>query len=150
MIKHEDTRIYKLREYMFDVINIIVKNFDFKINVDMLLQEPDSYSLDKIPLKSTVEKWITGEKIKRDVYDFRSRCNYSSNEINNLKNIGFFEELEELIEFNDRNGILPDIVGIQNIECLNCGTMNNAETQTAEFSIQIQITYKLKVEEVEL
>ena len=79
MIKHEDTRIYKLREYMFDVISIIVKNFDFKINVDMLLQEPDSYSLDKIPLKSTVEKWITREKIKRDVYDFRSRCNYSSN-----------------------------------------------------------------------
>ena len=35
-----------------------------------------------------------------------------------------------------------NILGIENIECLNCGSMVNATTNTAEFDIQIQITYK--------
>ena len=43
---------------------------------------------------------------------------------------------------NNDNKILPDIKGIESISCLNCGTMNNANTNTAEFDIQIQITYR--------
>ena len=40
--------------------------------------------------------------------------------------------------------MLPDIVGIESIECLNCGTLINANTNSAEFDIQIQITYREK------
>ena len=68
--------------------------------------------------------------------------NYSLDKIlTNLKNMGFFEDFETIIETNNRNGILPDIENIKSIECLNCATMNYAETNTAEFDIQIQITY---------
>ena len=44
---------------------------------------------------------------------------------------------------NNENGVLPQIEGIESIQCLNCGTMNNAEKNTAEFDIQIQITYEV-------
>ena len=64
------------------------------------------------------------------------------NLINNLKNIGFFEEFEKIIRQNNEQGILPDIENIESIECLNCGTMNIANTNTAEFDIQLQITYR--------
>jgi hypothetical protein len=37
---------------------------------------------------------------------------------------------------------LPDIEGIESIECLNAGTMVSANTNTAEFDIQIQIIYR--------
>ena len=37
---------------------------------------------------------------------------------------------------------LPDIEGIESIKCLNCGTLNDAETNTAEFDIQVEIVYK--------
>ena len=47
-----------------------------------------------------------------------------------------------MAEINNEKGILPNIKGIQSIQCLNCGSMNNANTNTAEFDIQIQITYK--------
>lgn len=145
-----DYRIVKLRSYLMGVLEILTKKKN-PINADMLSNDPDYYSLDKIPTSSVVQKWITDDEIHKDVYSFRSRRNYSQDTLNNLKNIGFFEEFESLIKSNNKNGILPEIEGIESIECLNCGTLNYADTNTAEFDIQIQITYRyIEREEVSL
>lgn len=138
----EKTRIAKTRVYLFGVIDKIVTNEQYQINANMLSNDINNYSLDKIPTSSTIQKWITGTTIHRDVYSFRSRNAYSQDTINNLFNIGFFEIFESIISFNNKNKILPEIDGIESIECLNCGTMVSAETNTAEFDIQIQITYR--------
>ena len=108
----------------------------------MLSNNVDDYSLDKIPTSSEVIKWITGDTINRDVYSFRSRKSYSQDTINNLRNVGFFEQFEFLIKDNNKKGILPDINGIESIECLNCATMNSNDGTTSEFDIQIQVTYR--------
>lgn len=142
IVKVEDLRITKLRTYLLSIIDILVTNKKYQINANMLSNEPNNYSLDKIPTSSTVEEWVTGTKICRDVYSFRSRVGYSQDTIENLINVGFFEIFEKLISSNNEKGILPNIEGIQSIQCLNCGSMNNANTNTAEFNIQIQITYK--------
>ena len=142
IVKVEDLRITKLRTYLLSILDVLVTNKKYQINANMLSNEPNNYSLDKIPTSSTVEEWITGTKICRDVYSFRSRVGYSQDTIENLINVGFFEIFEKLISSNNEKGILPDIEGIQSIQCLNCGSMNNANTNTAEFDIQIQITYK--------
>ena len=138
----DNLRITKLRAYLFDIIDTLLIDTKYQINANMLSNEPNNYSLDKIPTSSTVEEWITGTKICRDVYSFRSRVGYSQDTIENLINVGFFEIFEKLISSNNEKGILPNIEGIQSIQCLNCGSMNNANTNTAEFDIQIQITYK--------
>ena len=142
IVKVEDLRITKLRTYLLSIIDVLVTNKKYQINANMLSNEPNNYSLDKIPTSSTVEEWITGRKICRDVYSFRSRVGYSQDTIENLINVGFFEIFEKLISSNNEEGILPNIEGIQSIQCLNCGSMNNANTNTAEFDIQIQIIYK--------
>ena len=142
IVKVEDLRITKLRTYLLSIIDVLVTNKKYQINANMLSNEPNNYSLDKIPTSSTVEEWITGTKVCRDVYSFRSRVGYSQDTIENLINVGFFEIFEKRISANNEKGILPDVEGIQSIQCLNCGSMNNANTNTAEFDIQIQITYK--------
>lgn len=142
VVEVNDLRINKLRTYLFTIINEILDDTDYQINANMLSNDINNYSLDKIPTQQEVEKWITGDTIKRDVYSFRSRNNYSQDAINNLLNVGFFEIFEELIYSNNETKVLPDIEGIQSIKCLNCGSMNNATTNTAEFDIQIEITYK--------
>lgn len=139
----DDLRISKLRKYLFEVIDKIVKG-DYQINADMLSNEIDNYSLDKIPTSSIVEQWITGVEIHNDVFSFRSRNAYSQDTINNLQNIGFFEVFEQIINDNNNKGILPEIEGIESIKCLNQGTMISAETNTAEFDIQIQIIYRIE------
>ena len=141
-MEYEELRISKLREYLFGVINTLTENRNYQINADMLSNDIDNYSLDKIPTASVVERWIMGVEIHRDVYSFRSRMAYSQDTINNLSNIGFFEQFENAIKTNNEEGILPDIDNIENIECLNCGTLNNTDGTTAEFDIQIQITYR--------
>lgn len=142
IVKVEDLRITKLRTYLISIIDILVTNKKYQINANMLSNEPNNYSLDKIPTSSTVEEWITGTKICRDVYSFRSRVGYSQDTIDNLINVGFFEIFEKIISSNNEEGILPEIKGIQSIQCLNCASMTNANTNTAEFDIQLQIEYK--------
>ena len=142
IVKVEDLRITKLRTYLLSIIDVLVTNKKYQINANMLSNEPNNYSLDKIPTSSTVEEWITGTRICRDVYSFRSRVGYSQDTINNLINVGFFEIFEKIISSNNEEGILPNIEGIQSIQCLNCGSMTNANTNTAEFNIQLQIEYK--------
>lgn len=139
------TRIKKLSNYLVKIIETII-NKDIGINANMLSKNVNNYSLDKIPTESTVEKWITGQTIFRDVYSFRSRAEYNTDAINNLKNIGFFEEFEKVINSNNNKGDLPDIQGIESIECLNTGTMVSVSTNTAEFDIQIQIIYRGGIE----
>ena len=140
-MEYKDTRISKLRTYLFSIIDTLTTDKSYQINANMLDNDINNYSLDKIPTSSTIEKWINGVEIHRDVYSFRSRMAYWQ-DINNLLNIGFFEKFESIIKSNNKKGILPEINGIQRIECLNCGTMNSADTNTAEFDIQLQITYR--------
>ena len=141
-MEYNETRISKLRTYLFSIIDTLTTDKSYQINANMLDNDINNYSLDKIPTSSTIKKWVTGVEIHRDVYSFRSRMAYSQDTINNLLNIGFFEKFENIIKSNNKKGILPEINGIQNIECLNCGTMNSADTNTAEFDIQLQITYR--------
>ena len=137
----ENLRITKLRDYLFGVITSITQDNQYQINVNMLSDDINNYSLDKIPVASEVERWITGFEIHRDVFSFRSRMAYSQDVINNLKNVGFFEIFESIIKENNKNKTLPQIDGIENIECLNCGTMRDNNTNTCEFQIQLEIRY---------
>lgn len=142
VIDTTELRITKLRAYLISIIDTLLTDTKYSINANMLSADPNNYSLDKIPTDPNVEMWITGDEIHRDVYSFRSRNNYSQDTLNNLINIGFFEVFEKIISSNNKSRILPDIDGIQEIKCLNCGSMNNASTNTAEFDIQIEIDYK--------
>ena len=139
---YNKTRISKLRTYLFSIIDTLSTGKDYQINANMLSNDINNYSLDKIPTSSQVERWITGLEIHRDIFSFKSRNAYSQDVINNLSNIGFFEQFESIIKSNNKKGVLPEIKGIESIECLNCGTMLSSDTNTAEFDIQIQITYR--------
>lgn len=136
-----ESRIEKLRTYLFNLINGLTDDRDYQISADFL-GGIGNFSLDKIPTASKTERWIIGIEKHRDVYSFKSRMAYSQDTLNNLKNIGFFEDFENKIKSNNENGVLPDIDGIESIECLNCGTVNVVDTDSAIFNIQIQIIYR--------
>lgn len=142
-IKIDDLRITNLRKYLFEIIDNILEDKNYQINTNMLSNDINNYSLDKIPTASTVEKWTIGIEIHKDIYSFRSRMSYTQDVLDNLNNVGFFEVFENTIYSNNKKGILPEIQGIESIECLNCGSMNDATTNTCEFDIQLQIKYKV-------
>jgi len=139
---YANKRITQLRSYLKSVVDELMTDTKYQINANMLSNDIDNYSLDKIPTASTVEKWVLGIEIHRDVFSFRGRFAYSQDAKINLANIGFFEDFEKLIDSNNKKGILPEINGIESIECLNPGTLVSVTSDTAEFNIQIQIKYR--------
>ncbi len=141
-----DYRIESLREYLLDIIDTLTTSKKSQIKADFL-DDVGDFSLDKIPTASVVTRWIDGTEIHRDVFSFRSRKEYSSDLSNNLKNIGFFEDFEYIIKKNNKNRELPDIKGIESIECLNNGSFNSVDGTKAIYDIQIQMTYKEDYEE---
>ena len=140
---NEDLRIQKIIDYITDLIKELNSDY-LQVNADWLGIEASNYSVDKVPVDSNMEKWIIPCFVKRDVYTLRTRENYSSDVINNLQNIGFFEKLERKINSNNSKGIRPKISGIESITCLTAGALNSVDPslKTAEFSIQVQITYR--------
>lgn len=141
VIKVNETRIAKLREYLFTVIDKLLTDNSYQINANMLDKNINNYSLDRIPTDTKIFTDIIGNKTYQEAYSFRSRNNYNQDTLNNLLNIGFFEFFEGIIDSNNEKGILPEIDGIISIECLNCGALNSIEDNTAEFYIQIGINY---------
>lgn len=137
----KDTRIYKLREYLMEILDTLLSSDEYQLNANFLSEEIGNYSLDKLPTEYE-EKWIIGPTIKKEVYELRTRNNYGTNVLDNLSNIGFFEAFEKEIENKNKNKDFPKINGIEKIECLNCGTLSDVNSpDTAEFSVQIQITF---------
>ena len=127
--------------------NILLEKFVTTEDVDnnnLLAVSPDNGALKRTRFYANMLGCSLGGHFEkhRDVYSFRSRKEYSVNDINNLQNIGFFEIFEKTINSNNKKGILPNINGIESIECLNCGAMQRADTNTAIFDIQIQIIYR--------
>ena len=143
IIDVENTRIAKLGKYLETILEELNSKYK-RINADFLGIDVNNYSLDKIPTASIIEPYITGGGLYRDVFSFRSRNPYSSDRLSNLKNIGFFEKFQKIINSNNDNGILPKIDGIESIACLNPGTFNYTDEsmKTAVFDIQIQIEYE--------
>lgn len=144
IIDVENTRIAKLGKYLESILEELNSKYK-KINADFLGIDVNNYSLDKIPTVSVVEKWpLIKVNVCKDVYSFRSRNPYSSDRLSNLKNIGFFETFQKIVNSNNDNGILPEIDNIESIECLNQGTFNSADAsgKTAVFDIQLQIVYR--------
>lgn len=134
-------RAEKLIEYLYDIIDEIITSENYLINVNFLDNEINSYSLDKIPTASTQKRFITGQRLKQDTYTLRSRFRYTSDQAEQLKNNGFFEVFEDIVERKNDERDLPDINGIQSVECLNCGSVQSTTETTCEMDIQIRITY---------
>ena len=140
----QDSRISKLRDYLFDVINNLTEDRNYQINANILSDKVDDYSLDKIPTNTEAEKpWIIGVVKRRDVYSLKSRKSYSQDTLLNLQKMGFFEQFENAIKTNNNEGNLPNIDNVESIKCLNPFTMiDNVNGNKATFDIQIEITYR--------
>lgn len=130
--------ISKIRQYFFD-LGIIDENSN--INVDFLSNKPIEYVIEPIPMEPVIRQYADGSSLRQFVFQFGSREYFGADVIQNMKNTEFYEDFSELIEDNNRKGVLPKINGIQSIECLNNGTINEDNTDNAKYVIQMRITY---------
>ena len=132
--------IEKIRDYFKSKVTL-AKEFD-NILVDFLGEDATSYSIEPIPVEPVLKSYADGGSLRQYVFQFGSREFYDDSVAQNINNLGFYEKFQEEIETNNKNGVLPEITGIQSIECLNNGTIQDVQSGTAKYVIQMKITYE--------
>lgn len=133
----EKSIINAIREYFEE--QDILKNK--KVNIDFIKNNTNEYIIEPVPIEPIYKQYVDGKAIRQYVFQFSSLNYLTSEVINNLLNSEFYENFSKIIEENNKKGILPKIEGIQSIECLNIGTIENEEQNKAKYSIQMRILY---------
>lgn len=131
--------IDKIREYFKKNVTL-AEEFE-NILIDFLGEDATTYTIEPIPTEYILKQYVDGGSLRQFVFQFGSREFYDNSVTQNIDNLNFYERFQEEIENNNINGILPDIEGIQKIECLNNGTIQDVQTGTAKYSIQMRIIY---------
>lgn len=131
--------IEKLKEYF---INHVTLAEEFRnILADFLGEDATDYVIEPVPIETVLRPYSDGSYLGQLTFNFGSREYYDNSETQNIENLDFYERFSKEIEDNNKKRILPDIDGIQSIECLSNGTIDGIQKGTAKYVIQMRITY---------
>lgn len=134
-----DIIVKKLKEYFNTKVSL---THDFEnILVDFLDKEAVNYTIEPIPTEYILKPYTDGSSLRQFVFQFSSREFYDESVAQQISNLGFYEKFQNEIERNNNRKIWPEIDGIQSIECLNYGTVQDIQTGTAKYSIQMRVIY---------
>lgn len=111
------------------------------ILIDFLGEEATTYSIEPIPTDRILRAYADGSALYQFTFQFGSREFYDESLTQNIENLDFYERFSNEIDYNNNHGILPNIDGVQSIECLNNGTIQDIQNGTAKYGIQLRITY---------
>ena len=131
--------IEKIKDYFIQNIQL-AQEFE-NILVDFIGDEAITYTIEPIPVEPVIRPYTDGSSLRQYVFQFGSREYYDNGVAQNIENLDFYERFKNEIETKNRNGILPDVEGIQSIECLTDGTIQDVQNGTAKYIIQMRITY---------
>ena len=136
-MENEETIIDKIRKY----IAMCPYLSDGKIGVDFLDNEPTAYSIEPVPIKPSEADFIDGSGTEQYAFVFASRESYGSETIQNMLNSKFYEKFSKWIKQNNNDGILPEIKGIERIECTSTAYAYQTGIKSARYQIQLKIVY---------
>ena len=131
--------INKLVDYFNENVRLATE-FE-NILVDFLGDDAITYTIEPVPVEPIIRQYTDGSSLRQYVFQFGSREYYDNGVAQNIENLDFYEDFKNEIETNNKNGILPEINGIQSIECLTDGTIQDVQNGTAKYIIQMRITY---------
>lgn len=118
------------------------------VNVDFLGSKPTEYSIDILPCNPIIKKYIDGGSLRQYMFAFTSKEYYSSGEMQNIENSGFYEKFASWIEKNNLKNILP-ILGekkySQEIEIQSSGYLFDNDGTNARYQIQLRLIYSQEV-----
>lgn len=130
--------VEKIRNYLYEQ-NIVDDNL--RLNVDFLGEQPTEFTIVPIAIDPIVERYINGATYRQYQFQLVSQNSYGADVLQNMANSNFYNELYDKINTLNKNKVLPDIDGIDKIECLDNGAIEVATTNTARYSIIMRVLY---------
>lgn len=133
-----------LRNYIRNCPHLDTFNNAIKVNVNYLEGNPDTYSIEEVPINPIVRKYVNGDSIRQYAFIFTSREPYGIDVLQNIDNSGFYEKFADWIENNNDKGIFPLLDnGLESlsIEVTSTGYAFAVTEDTAQFQIQLRLKY---------
>ncbi len=137
-----NTTIIKALFSWFECCELI--SSDAPINVDLLGVDAQQYCLEVVPCSPIIQKYTDGSTKNQYLFIFASREYFSEDECNNMRNLEFYENLENWISQQNRLGILPQLPDGDtplSVEVLSSGYVMDNDTKTARYQIQCRLKY---------
>lgn len=116
-----------------------------KISIDYLGHEAIEYSIDIPPFEKDYKPaYVDGGGLKQFVFIFGSREYYGTDVMQNLENSGFYNNLVEWVEAQNKLENLPLLTSgktAQRIEIDTPGYLFDSEERTARYQVQMRLVY---------
>lgn len=136
--------IDSLRNYIRTCPHLDTFNNAIKVNVNYLESNPDTYSIEEVPIQPILKKYVNGDSVRQYAFIFTSREPYGSDVLTNIDNSGFYEKFAEWIENNNDIGNLPVLEnGLESLEIkvTSTGYAFAVTEDSAQFQIQLKLKY---------
>ena len=136
--------IESIRNYMRNLECLDTFNNAIRVNINYLEENTDTYSIEEVPVKPVVKKYINGDSIRQYAFIFTSREPYGADVLTNIDNSGFYEKLADEIERNNENEIFPlldDGLEPLKIEVTSTGYAFAVTEDTAQYQINLRLKY---------
>lgn len=117
---------------------------DERLNVDFLTEDSGSYSVDVVPAEPIIKRYIGGDTQRQFLFMVSSRNAYGADVLQNLENLGFYEDFAAWVESQSNAKILPALgsgLKAQKVEALTPGYAFDANGERARYQIQLRMVY---------
>lgn len=119
------------------------------IGIDRLDKDIDAYMVQAVPAQAVIKKYIDGSSTRQHVFVFATRAAYTTDEMRQLDNIGFFERFSDWLEEQTDKRELPNLGDskrvAKKIEALSGGYVFDQEANTAQYQMQCRLVYEQEV-----
>ena len=117
-----------------------------RLGVDYLPEEAKTYSVDTVPTKETVKRYLDGSAVKQYLFTLASREFRADDIQGNTENLAFYEAFSRWVEIqNRRPRHLPELSdgrSARKVEVTTSGYPFLVDDHgTARYQIQMKLTY---------
>ena len=115
---------------------------DGALNIDHLDHEAINYSINSdVNSNAIIKKYRDGGELRQYLFTFMSTEIRSQSVVDQIQAMGFYEQLEDWIEFQNENNNLPNVEGIQSIDIMSPAFLWDSSENVSYYQIQLRITY---------
>lgn len=143
MSKEKQYLISSIRDYILTCPYLEKLEY---LGINFLDEASNSFSIEEVPSKTTIKKFIDGSRKKQFTFVVASMFDFSEELQNQIDNSGFYEDFSDWIEENNDKGVLPNLkngLTPEEIEVETCGYLYNIfdGIKKARYQIQCKFTY---------
>ncbi len=123
---------------------------DSRLNVDFLPEEAKTYSVDAVPCKEVIKKYMDGSSKRQFMFAIASREFSGANIAENIDTHAFYEALSAWVEVQCKRRAFPGLGEIRRAQSIEVSSTAYPfivdEHGTARYQLQLVLTYFQKGE----